>query len=179
MKETIEAVVAMTDSGVIGKDGDLPWKRQSGDLKHFREITMGHSVIMGRKTAESIIQRNDGPLDGRTNFVLTHDRKWKYPGFYTCIDIHEVFHCFDGKLFVIGGASLYEQMLSNCVRLHITRIQANVSGDAIFPKVDFTDWILAKQTEIFLPDEKNEFPYSFLTWERNPPPPPLPIIQTA
>ena len=128
-KPICKAIVAVSQNGVIGKNGDLPW-RLSGDLKWFRKITMGHTLIMGRKTWDSL----PGALPGRENWVLSRSMKPKEG-----IRVFNNFDRFlenasDKTLFVIGGGELYRQTLSYCKEIFVTEVLRTIEGgDAFFP----------------------------------------------
>jgi dihydrofolate reductase len=160
-KPRISLVVAMDENGVIGRDGELPW-RLPEDLKHFRRLTLGKTVLMGRKTWDSLGK----PLDGRRNWVLSRDPAFHPAG-------AEVFHSFkdalaahqDGELAVIGGAEIFRQALPLANVVHLTRVHARVDGDTRFP-----DWAPAdfRQTaRVDHPaDARHAHAYSFITLQR-------------
>lgn len=161
MKHGLTLVVAVADNGVIGRDGDLPW-RLPEDLKHFRRLTLGNTVLMGRKTFDSLGK----PLEGRANWVLTRDPAYAPAG-------ATVFHTLDaalaappqGELLVIGGAELYRQTLPHARRLELTRVHAEVAGDTCFPAYDPAQWReIAREDRAA--DERHAHAYSFLTLER-------------
>mgnify|MGYP000381661355 FL=1 len=128
-KPICKAIVAVSQNGVIGKNGDLPW-RLSGDLKWFRKITMGHTLIMGRKTWDSL----PGALPGRENWVLSRSMK-PTEGIRVFNNFDRVLENASGKtLFVIGGGELYRQTLSYCKEIFVTEVLRTVEGgDAFFP----------------------------------------------
>lgn len=164
----LSIVVAMTPQGVIGNKELLPWHMPS-DLKRFRQITMNHSVVMGRKTFDSIITRNGKPLgDGRVSFVFTHNHEEVLTcGGVPVSSIEEVLEHEDisSEIFVIGGADIYKQLIHDIDRLYITIIQANILGDTQFPNIDFTDWKLEEYTppELVI---KDEYPSFFTVYSR-------------
>lgn len=164
----ISLVVAMTADRVIGRSGTLPW-RLPADLRRFRRLTLGHPVIMGRKTHESIGK----PLDGRWNIVLTRQRDYTAPG---C----DVVHTPDAALaaarvageagaapeaMIIGGAALYTAFLSRAERLYVTLVHARIEGDTYFPAYDAGAWTEVERSEQ-PPDAHNPHPCSFLVLER-------------
>nr|AIA12339.1 Dihydrofolate reductase [uncultured bacterium] len=133
----IHAIVAMTDSRVIGKRNALPWKLK-GDLPRFKKLTSGHTVIMGRNTYESIGR----PLPNRHNIVLDFDQR-PIEGAVVCDSITEalrVARSYGTEIFVIGGASIYEQMLPYVEVLHISHVKQDYEGDVSFPTYDTVDW---------------------------------------
>lgn len=155
----IALVAAMDQNGIIGKDGKMPW-HLSADLIHFRRLTKGHKVVMGRKTFESI----GTALRGRTNVVLTRDPQFTAPG---CEVIHSIDEVLDdtGRLFVIGGGDVYRQFLPHASELHLTRIHASFDGDTSFPSFEPSEWTLASAT--FRPkDEKNPYDCTFEVYHR-------------
>lgn len=139
----IEMVVAIARNGIIGSDGDMPW-RLSTDLKRFKAITLGCPVIMGRKTFQSIGK----PLPGRSNVVVTRDAEFAAEGVeaVTSPDAARVLAQerarSDGaeSVFVIGGGEIYRQMLPQANRLHVTFVDAEPEGDTRFPEIDETTW---------------------------------------
>ncbi|MDN3670206.1 dihydrofolate reductase [Echinicola jeungdonensis] len=161
----ISIIVAKAKNNVIGKDNKLIW-RLSSDLKHFKRQTTGHYLIMGRKTYESMGK----PLPNRTSIVIT--RKSEYPipeGHYIVHGLDEALELAKSKnlekVFIAGGAEIYEQALPYTHEMIITEVDCAPSGDAFFPKVDWSDW--KKVSEEFHPkDEKNEYDSTFLTFKR-------------
>ena len=163
----ISAIIAMTETGVIGKDGDLPWPRISEDMKWFVEKTTGHVVIMGRKTWDSI-PANKRPLKDRTNIVVTSQSPKALKGangtLHGALNIGldaEQRAYPDKEIFIIGGKEIYEQCFSVCDIIYITRIHKNYDGDVTLyiDKVlsDFQMTASIKNTKIC----------TFETWERN------------
>jgi dihydrofolate reductase len=162
----ITLIAALARNGVIGKDNALPWHLPE-DLKHFKELTTGHAVIMGRKTWESLPPRFR-PLPGRLNIVLTRSAEYTAPGATVVHSLEEAEKIGCGgtarQLFVIGGAELYAHALPLARRLELTEIDAEIEGDAYFPAFDRTQWHEVKRvsgrTEAGLG-------YAFVTYERN------------
>lgn len=158
----ISAIVAMSQNRAIGLNNALPWHLPA-DLRHFKEVTMGKSILMGRKTYESIGR----PLPGRLNLVLTRDRDFIAPG---CTIVHSIDEAMQAaqpsnELCVIGGAVLYEKMLPKVQRLYLTVIEHICEGDAFFPDLDLSEWNVCA-SEAHQPDEKNQYPYRFDVLER-------------
>ena len=158
----ISFVVAMARNNVIGKDNELPW-RLSADLQHFKAITLGKPVVMGRKTYESIGK----PLPGRTNIIVTRDQNYAADA---CVIVHSMDAALVAagtvdEVMVIGGAELYRQLLPRADRVYLTLVQAEVEGDASFPALDTAEWKELERHD-HMADEKNQFPYSFLLLER-------------
>lgn len=156
----ISLVAAMSKNRVIGKNNTMPWHLPA-DLKHFKSVTMGKPIIMGRKTFESIGK----PLPGRRNIVVTHQEK-EFPG---C----DVFHSLEEALksvasepevMIIGGANVYAQVLPKVQRMYLTFIDLDVDGDAFFPAWDESQW-REVSSEQHAPDDKNPYPYRFVVLE--------------
>jgi dihydrofolate reductase len=158
----IAIVVAMADNRVIGRDNRLPWHLPA-DLRHFRQLTVGKPVLMGRKTHESIGR----PLPERTNIVVTRDRSYEAPG---CIVVHSIESALKAvgdreEVMVIGGMDFYRQLLPKADRLYLTLVHAAFEGDARFPELDEREWREVERMDC-APDEKNPWPYSFIRLER-------------
>ena len=155
----IALVAAMGRNRVIGKDGTMPWHLPA-ELKHFRRVTRGKVVVMGRKTFESIGE----PLKGRTNIVLTRDPDFEAAG---CEVAHSVEALLrdERPLYVIGGAQLYRQFLPHADLMHLTRIDAEFEGDTFFPEFDLAEWRLVA-AEPHPPDEKNPYSFTIETYQR-------------
>jgi dihydrofolate reductase len=139
----IVIVAAVAENGVIGNGGEMPWHYPE-DLRRFKETTMGHPVIMGRRTFESIRDRLGEPLPGRTNVVLTSTPSLLPDGVVPATSIEAAVEAAvetgAETAYVIGGASVYEQFLSRADRLAITEIHAKYEGDTYFPTVDWEGW---------------------------------------
>jgi len=157
----VSLVVAMARNNVIGRDNALPWGRLPEDLRHFKAVTLGKPVLMGRKTFDSIGK----PLPGRTNFVLTRDRSWRAEG---VIVVHSVSEAMTGEaLSGIGGAEVYRLLLPLASRIYLTRIDAEIPGDTVFPPIDASHWA-ETQSRAFSADERNAYNMTFVTLERVP-----------
>ena len=160
----VSLIVAVSENGVIGKDGGLPW-RLPADLKHFKSTTMGHHLIIGRRTWDEVGR----PLPGRTMVVVTRSRTFAPEGAIVVHSMEEALEAASGddEAFIGGGAFIYRLALARDLvdRIYLTRIHADVEGDTVFPDVDFDDWELVSE-ERHEADEKNEFPCSFLVYER-------------
>lgn len=132
-------VVAVGTNGVIGRDGGLPWER-TGDLAHFKRLTMGHVLVMGRHTYESIGR----PLPGRTTVVVSRTPGWTGgEGVLVCPDLAAALDraaALDPEVFVVGGGQLYEAALPVADRLVLTRVDQAPEGDTYFPDVDWSRW---------------------------------------
>lgn len=129
----LSVIVAMTEERVIGNQNQLPW-HISEDLKRFKQLTMGKTVIMGRKTFESIGK----PLPGRTNVVISRNRSFQAPGVKTASDLESALsvHREEDEVFVIGGSSLYETALPKADRIYLTMVHKGYDGDVHFPDVN-------------------------------------------
>ena len=160
----LSIIAAVAENGMIGRGGELPW-RLSADLKRFKSLTMGHAVIMGRKTWESIGR----PLPGRRMIVVTRQPDYTADGAEVAGDLPAACglaeKAGDDEAFIIGGGEIYRQALPLAHRLHITRVHAKVDGDAYFPKVDLNQWRLI-DSEHHPADAKNEHSHTFETYER-------------
>jgi dihydrofolate reductase len=160
---TLSIIAAVSDNNVIGRGNRIPW-RQSTDLKRLKSLTMGHHMLMGRKTFESL----ERPLPGRTIVVISRDPNFRADGVLTAHSLERAIDLarLDNEPFIAGGSQIFEQALHRADRMYLTRVHTEVEGDAFFPDFDdVTEWILI-DSEHCEADEKNEFPYSFLTYER-------------
>jgi dihydrofolate reductase len=161
----ISLIVAMSENRVIGRKNQLPW-HMPGDLKHFKQLTSGHWVAMGRKTLDSIGK----PLPNRTNVVITRQGAYTAPtGVLVAHGLNEAIslaaEAAQDELFILGGAEIFAQALPRAGRIHLTLIHANIDGDTYFPAFEGREWILAHD-ERHEADEKNPFAYSFQRYER-------------
>jgi len=160
----LSIIVAMAENGVIGREGGLPW-RLSDDLRNFKELTMGHTVVMGRRTWESIGR----PLPGRQMVVVSRQPDYQASGCQVVTSLDDALEIAqqvdDDEVFVIGGAEIYRLALPRVERFYLTRVHADVEGDARFPALDLVAWRLieSKQHDA---DEKNEYPFSLEVYER-------------
>lgn len=156
------AVVAVSDNGVIGRDNRLPWHLPD-DLKRFQSLTMGHALLMGRRTFESI----GWPLPGRRNLVLTRDPGWQAPGCEAVPTPAAALAAVgaDGRLFVIGGASVYLACWPLVARVELTEVHATIAGETRLTGFDRAGW-----REVFREDHaadaRHEHPFSFVTLAR-------------
>lgn len=160
----ISLIVAMDRNRLIGRGNALPWHLPA-DLQHFRSVTMGKPIIMGRRTYESIGR----PLPGRLNVIISRNAAFDAPG-CTVVDSLDAALTAAGtvaEIMIIGGAQLYAAALPHAQRIYLTRIDADFDGDAWFPGLDPTVW-REHQREEHRPDERNPHPYSFFVLERGP-----------
>ncbi|MEX0887507.1 MAG: dihydrofolate reductase [Phycisphaeraceae bacterium] len=157
-------IVAVADNGVIGREGALPW-RLPDDLKRFKALTLGHAVVMGRRTHESIGR----PLPGRRNYVLTHQAGWTGEGVERVASLDEAEQrareAGETTLFVIGGETVYRAALPRAHRLEVTRVHANVEGDARFPPFDASAWRVVNE-EHHPADDRHAHAMTFVRYER-------------
>ena len=158
-------VVARARNGVIGRDNHLPW-RLPGDLAYFKRVTMGHPVIMGRRTWESIGK----PLPGRLNIVVTRNAGYRADGATVVTSLDEAWRAAGNaeEACVIGGTSLFAESLPIADRIHLTEVEADVEGDTWFPPFDRGDWVereVVRQPR----DDRHEHPFRILVLERRKP----------
>lgn len=155
----ISIIAALDINGLIGKANHLPWKIKE-DLEYFRNTTMGHPVVMGKKTWLSIGK----PLDGRINIILTRDINFSIPGCIIANSIQQVLEDFsDQELFVIGGEEVFRQFLPFTNKIYLSRIKQAFDGDTYFPEVDWSEWEI-----VFYEQKTTEAGYdiSFEKWDR-------------
>lgn len=157
----IALIAAKARNNVIGSKNDLPWYLP-GDLKHFRDITTGHTIVMGRTTFESIVATLNKPLPNRKNVVITRDQAFSYPGVDVIHDIESVKDL--GDVFVIGGAEIYKQTIDMADTLYVTDVHADINGDAYFPDIDDTWHEVSREPHHA--DEKNQYDYDFVIYKR-------------
>ncbi len=161
----LSILVAVSENGVIGKAGDLPW-RLPDELAYVKRTTMGHTLLMGRKTYESIGR----PLPGRTSIVLT--RRTGYAPHPDVVVVNDFASGLgaarergEDEVFVFGGESLYAEALPDADRIYLTRVHAEVEGDAYFPSFDEAAWKLLEE-ERHEADDRHTFAFSLLVYER-------------
>ena len=164
MALTISFVVAAATNNAIGKEGKLPWNLPN-DLKHFKNVTWGMPVVMGRKTFESLGKA----LPGRKNIVITHNPTWTAKDAVVVQKIEDalfVARQTDTKeVMVIGGGEIFKLLFEKCNRIYLTRVEAEPEADTFFPVINPKEWHLVSQKN-HEADEKNDYNYSFQTWER-------------
>lgn len=161
MSLSISFIVAMDIQQAIGLGNALPW-RLPADLAYFKKTTMDHTILMGRKTYESIGK----PLPNRTNVILTQNKEFEAEG---CIIVHSVEEAIEmaknQEVFVIGGAEVFELFMPVVERLYITLIEHEFEADTFFPEFDVEDWVL-NSSEDGIKDAKNPYEYSFLVYDK-------------
>jgi len=158
----VALIAARARNGVIGRDNQLPW-RLSADLQHFKRLTMGKPIVMGRKTWVSLGR----PLPGRRNIVVTRDRAFSCEGCVVAHSIDEALAAAQGsdEIMFIGGAELYAQVLPRADRLYLTEVGADVEGDVTFPELDESEWVEVERRTCTA-DDKNEYDYDFVVLDR-------------
>ncbi len=158
----ISGIVAMAQNRVIGKQNQLPWHLPA-DLKHFKDVTMGKPILMGRKTYDSIGRA----LPGRCNVIITRDNSLSAPGCIVANSIETALTsvAYEDEVFVIGGAALFQQMLDRIQRFYFTIIHEDIDGDVSFPEIDLKQWQEVSR-EKFSADQHNPYSFSFVMMDR-------------
>lgn len=158
----LSLIVAASENGVIGHNGTLPWHLPK-DLKHFKATTLGGTLLMGRKTWDSIGK----PLPKRRSLVMSRNPGFEAPGAEVFPDLDTSLAAANGEdeLFVIGGAALYRLTLPRADRLYLTRVHAEIEGDVFLPAIDFSQWKLLEETA-HPADERHAYPFTFQTYQR-------------
>ena len=158
----LSIIVALSENNVVGRENKLPWKL-SADLKRLKALTMGHHIIMGRKTWESLGR----PLPGRINVVITSDKNYMAEGGVVVHSLVEALEMSSGdnEVFIFGGGKIFKDSLHLVDKIYMTRVHAAIDGDTFFPELRMSEWKEIER-EKFKADEKNQFDYSFVTLER-------------
>ena len=172
----LSIIAAVAENGVIGRDGQLPW-HLSSDLQRFKRLTMGHAILMGRKTWESIGR----PLPGRTSIVISRQADYQpgHDGVFVATNLDEALaharrsvaktdaegETAPDDAFIIGGARIYEMCFPRADRLLVTRVHGEIAGDVYFPQVDWDAWQLVEENR-HAADEKNDYPHTYQFWQR-------------
>jgi dihydrofolate reductase len=163
----ISIIVAAAENGIIGRGGTLPW-RLSDDLRKFKQLTMGHTIVMGRRTWESIGR----VLPGRRTVVVSRSAGFRtnVEEVATATSLDQALEIAkatgDDEAFIVGGAELYRESLRRANRLYLTRVCAAVEGDTSFPDIEWNNWQLV-ESEDHDANEKNEYAYRFETYDRS------------
>jgi dihydrofolate reductase len=161
----ISAIVGIADNRVIGHNNQLPWHLPA-DLKHFKVLTTGHPILMGRKTYLSIGR----PLPNRTNIILTRDKTFTADGIHIAFSIETALQIArassSSEVFVIGGADIYQQLLPYTQKIYLTLIHHVFEGDTTFPQLDAHDWQEISRKD-YQADTENQYDYSFVELARN------------
>ena len=164
----LAVIVAAAENGVIGADNDLPWHLPE-DLRYFKRVTMGKPIVMGRKTFESIGR----PLPGRTNIVISRNPAFTAEGITVVASLEDglaraaAVAAAQGaqEVMVIGGAQVYQRVLELAQRLYLTRVHANVEGNAYLPDILWDNWV-ERSRERHLASAENPYDYSFVVYDR-------------
>ena len=160
----LSIIVAISENNVIGKDNKLLWHLPE-DLKRFKKLTIGHNIIMGRKTFESL----GGILPDRTHIILTRDLGYNIDSEYVKVvhDISELDNYINDNKenFVIGGAIVYNQLIKKAQKIYMTKINEKFEGDAYFPKINEDEWKIVEE-EKGIKNEENPYDYEFVTYVR-------------
>ena len=155
-------VVAVARNGVIGRDNQLPWKLPK-DLAYFKRVTMGHPVVMGRRTWQSIGKA----LPGRLNIVVTRNPSLEAPGATVVASLDEAWKAAGdaAEVSIIGGTSIFRETLPIADRIHLTEVEADVEGDTFFPEFDRGEWV-EQEVERHPADERHEYPFRIVLLTR-------------
>ena len=159
---TISLIVAVADSGVIGRDNTLPWHLPD-DLKRFRQMTLKKPVVMGRKTFESIGK----PLPGRQNIVVSRSTNYQREGVAVVHGVDEALRVAGGapEIMVIGGSDLFRLFLPRASRIHLTRVHGDIAGDVMWPALEEREWRVIER-EAHDADERHAYAMTFEVWEK-------------
>lgn len=158
----ISIIVAAADNGAIGKDNQLLWHLRN-DMRHFKATTMGHPVIMGRKTFESMGR----PLSGRRNIIITRDER-RFPGGETAHSLADAITMCDPaqEAFIIGGGRIYREAMPVAQRIHLTRVHCSPEADTYFPEPDMAEWEIF-ESATFVADDQNDHPHTVMRLDRH------------
>ena len=164
----LSIIVAVAEKNVIGKDNALVWHLPA-DMKYFKETTLGHCVIMGRKNYESIPEKYR-PLPNRINIIISRQKNYPAPGAIVLASIEEAVEMAkktgEKECFIIGGAQIFKQSMHLVSKLYITKIYHSFDGDVFFPDFNTIEWKEISQIK-GLVDEKNKFMHEFFLYEKN------------
>ncbi len=159
-------IVAASENNVIGSNNELPWSLPN-DFKYFKNKTWGMPVIMGRNTYESLKKS----LPGRINIVVTKKTDWHPDGVFVSHNIQSAIEKAEEsdakEIFIIGGGEIFKQTMDIVSRIYITRVHTKVDGDTFYPEINADQWTKTS-SKSFPADEKNNYPYTFEVWEKNP-----------
>lgn len=154
-------IVAVCNNNVIGRNNKLLW-HISEDLKRFKNITTGHTIIMGRKTFESLKK----PLPNRHHIILTRDKNYKIDSNQVTVvnDIETIMKTYENsgsEIFIIGGGEIYNLFLPYCDKLYLTKVNKDFEGDTYFPEINYDEWTVTESSEEYI-DPKNNLSYQFI-----------------
>ncbi|MES9861570.1 MAG: type 3 dihydrofolate reductase [Candidatus Thiodiazotropha sp. LLP2] len=154
----ISLIAAMARNGVIGHENRLPWHLPA-DLQHFKSLTLGKPILMGRNTWESL----PGVLPGRRHIVVTRNPDYQAPGGEVVHSVDEALAAVSGEpeIMIVGGSHFYSEMMPRADRIYLTKVDADVEGDVYFPEIDWSEW-REETREEHAADEKNIYSYSFV-----------------
>lgn len=158
----LSIIVAAAENNVIGRDNGLIWKL-SADLKHFKALTTGHTIIMGRKTFESIGR----PLPNRRNVIISRNPAYRAEGCEVVESIDDALKLVEdeNESFIVGGGTIYKALWDRAERIYLTRVHTRAEGDTFIPELETGRWELLSQ-ENFPADDRNEFAYSFINYRK-------------
>ena len=158
----LSVIVALSENNVVGRNNALPWKL-SADLRRVKALTMGHHIIMGRKTYESIGK----PLPGRINVVVSRNKDFRAEGCIVTTSLKSALELSknDNEVFVFGGGEIFSEALPFAQKIYMTRVHTHLEGDTVFSEPDPAEWKI-NSCEKFKADEKNHYDYSFIVMER-------------
>ena len=161
----ISLIVAIAQNNVIGGDNKLLW-HISDDLKRFKKITSGNTIVMGRKTFESLPE----VLPNRKHIILTRDKNYTVdnPSVEVIHNINDIINNFKNspvEVFIIGGGEIYNQFINSVDKIYLTKVFKNFEGDTTFPEIDYNNWNITFDSEIFT-DEKSNINYQFINLEK-------------
>jgi dihydrofolate reductase len=165
MTRCVSLIVAMSRNGVIGDRGRIPWHLPA-ELQRFKRVTMGHHLVMGRKTWESIGRL----LPGRTSVIVSRNPRYAVPGAIVADSLQAAIAIclYDDEVFVIGGAELFREALPIADRLYLTVVDAELPGDTMMPEIDLDEWQVTETDEVAA-DERNPIAFRFTRYERKRP----------
>ena len=158
----LSIIVAVSENNVVGKENKLPWKL-SADLRRLKSLTMGHHIIMGRKTWESLGR----PLPGRINVIITSDKNYIAEGGVVVHSLKEAqtVSSFDDEIFIFGGGKIFKEAMPLVQKIYMTKVHSIIEGDIYFPVINMKEWNETAR-EDYKADEKNQYDYSFVILER-------------
>lgn len=160
----LSMIVAVSENGVIGKENTIPW-HLSADLQRFKHLTMGHHLIMGRKTYQSIGRA----LPGRKMLIISRQKSFRAEGCEVVNSLEEAIRLAaesgDDEAFIAGGASVYAAAMPLCTRIYYTQVHTELEGDTFFPEFDLSEWGLVEKVE-FPADLNNEYSFTFMVLNR-------------